>query len=223
MKVAVYAIALNEVRFVERFMASAREADLVVVADTGSTDGTAAALDREGVVVHLGTFSKTLAPGLRVAWAVGPIDVLRAMTVAKQASDLHSASLTQRAVSALFERFDYEAHLTTLRRVYGERRTVMLAALDRHMPAGTGWTRPEGGMFTWVELPGRLRAEDIFEAALAEKVAFVPGSPFYAVEKRHDTLRLNFSNRPPERIDEGMGRLGRVVGRWAGEGRRING
>ena len=170
-----------------------------------------AALDDMGVVVHLGTFSKTLAPGLRVAWAVGPIEVLRAMTVAKQATDLHSASLTQRAVSAMFERFDYEAHLTTLRRVYGERRTTMLAALDRHMPPGTGWTQPEGGMFTWVELPGRLRAEDIFEAALAVKVAFVPGSPFYAVEKRYDTLRLNFSNRPPDLIDDGMARLGQVV------------
>lgn len=170
-----------------------------------------AALDDKGVVIHLGTFSKTLAPGLRVAWAIGPLDVVRAMTVAKQACDLHSASLTQRALAALFERFDYGAHVATLRRVYRERRTTMLAALDRHMPPGTGWTQPEGGMFTWVELPGGLRAVDIFEAALAEKVAFVPGSPFYAVEKRHDTLRLNYSNRPPDLIDEGMSRLGRVV------------
>ncbi|MCC7019699.1 MAG: PLP-dependent aminotransferase family protein [Ardenticatenales bacterium] len=181
-----------------------------------------AALDDVGVVIHLGTFSKTLAPGLRVAWAVGPSKVIRAMTVAKQSCDLHSSSLTQRALAALFERFDYEAHLTTLRRVYGERRTAMLAALDRYMPSGTRWTQPEGGMFTWVELPDRLRAEDIFEAALAQKVAFVPGSPFFAADKRYDTLRLNFSNRPPELIDEGMGRLGRVVER-AGEGRRVNG
>lgn len=170
-----------------------------------------AALDPDAAVIHLGTFSKTLAPGLRVAWAVGPADLVRAMTVAKQAADLHSAGLTQRAVAALFERFDYDDHLATLRRVYGARRTAMLAALDRHMPSDTQWTQPEGGMFTWLQLPGRLRAEDLFAAALAAHVAFVPGSPFFAAEPRHDTLRLNFSNRPPDHIDDGMARLGRVV------------
>lgn len=170
-----------------------------------------AALDDDGLVIHLGTFSKTLAPGMRVAWAVGPIDVIRAMTVAKQAADLHSASITQRAVVALFERFDFDAHLTLLRAEYGRRRQAMLGALDEYMPAGTDWTHPAGGMFTWVTLPGGLRAEDLFEVALAGRVAFVPGSPFFSAEKRYDTLRLNFSNRPPERIDEGMARLGKVV------------
>ncbi|MEO8083735.1 MAG: PLP-dependent aminotransferase family protein [Ardenticatenales bacterium] len=171
-----------------------------------------AALDGAGgVVVHLGTFSKTLAPGMRVAWAVGPIEVIRAMTVAKQAADLHSASITQRAIVALFERFDFEAHLALLRAEYGRRCLAMLAALDQYMPDGTNWTHPSGGMFTWVELPGGMRAEDLFEAALAQNIAFVPGSPFYSADKRYDTLRLNFSNRPPERIDEGMARLGRVL------------
>ncbi len=169
-----------------------------------------AAFDR-APVIHLGTFSKTLAPGLRVGWATGPAELVRAMTVAKQASDLHSSGLSQRAVAALFERFDYDDHLATLRRVYGERRTAMLTALERHMPPGTRWTRPEGGMFTWLQLPVGLRAADLFDAALAAQVAFVPGGPFYAAEPRHDTLRLNFSNRPPDRIDDGMARLGRVV------------
>lgn len=169
-----------------------------------------AAFDR-APVIHLGTFSKTLAPGLRVGWATGPAELVRAMTVAKQASDLHSSGLSQRAVAALFERFDYDDHLATLRRVYGGRRTAMLTALERHMPPGTRWTRPEGGMFTWLQLPGGLRAADLFDAALAAQVAFVPGGPFYAADARHDTLRLNFSNRPPEHIDDGIARLGRVV------------
>jgi len=125
-----------------------------------------AAFDR-APVIHLGTFSKTLAPGLRVGWATGPAELVRAMTVAKQASDLHSSGLSQRAVAALFERFDYDDHLATLRRVYGERRTAMLTALERHMPPGTRRTRPEGGMFTWLQLPVGLRAADLFDAALA--------------------------------------------------------
>lgn len=172
-----------------------------------------AALDDEGVVIHLGTFSKTLAPGLRIGWAVGPREVLRAMTIAKQAADLHTATLAQRATAALLETFDYEAHLDRLRAVYGERRHAMLAALARYMPKGTRWTEPEGGMFTWVELPFGLSSESLFTAALAEHVAFVPGASFYADRPRHDTLRLNYSNRPPDRIEEGMARLGRVTAR----------
>lgn len=170
-----------------------------------------AALDDVGVVIHLGTFSKTLAPGLRIAWAVAPRAVLQAMTVAKQAADLHTASITQRATAALLETFDYDGHIQQLRGVYGQRRDAMLASLARHMPAGTRWTRPEGGLFTWVELPAGLPAEEIFAAALAQKVAFVPGSPFYAEAPRHDTLRLNFSNRSPEHIDLGIARLGGVT------------
>lgn len=172
-----------------------------------------AALDEVGVVVHLGTFSKTLAPGLRIAWATGPREIIRAMTIAKQSVDLHTATLAQRATSALLETFDYEAHLARLRVVYGARRDAMLAALERHMPPGVTWTRPEGGMFVWVQLPAGLVAEELFKQALDEKVAFVPGSSFFAENKRFDTLRLNFSNRPPELIAEGMARLGRVLAR----------
>jgi 2-aminoadipate transaminase len=172
-----------------------------------------AALDDEGVVLYLSTFSKTLAPGLRIAWATGPVDVMRAMTVAKQSADLHTASLTQRALVALFERFDYEAHLRQLRVVYDERCQAMLGALARHMPADTRWTHPQGGLFVWAELPVGLRAEDLLPAALAEHVAFVPGSPFFAADKRFNTLRLNYSNCAPELIEVGMARLGGVVTR----------
>ena len=136
-----------------------------------------------------------------------------AATAAKQAADLHTASLTQRAVAALFETFDFDAHLMVLCSAYGERRTATPAALDRYMPPGTGWTQPAGGMFTWVGLPGGLRAEDLFHAALEAKVAFVPGTWFFSAQPRYDTLRLNYSNRPSDLIDDGMARLGRVVER----------
>jgi 2-aminoadipate transaminase len=170
-----------------------------------------AALDDQGVVVHLGTFSKTLAPGLRIGWLVGPEALVRAAAIAKQAADLHTATLAQRATAVLLEDFDYDAHLVRLRAAYGERCAAMLAALERHLPPGTRWTEPDGGLFVWVELPHGLSADAIFAAALREKVAFVPGSGFFADAPRHQFMRLNFSNRAPDLIEEGMTRLGRVV------------
>ncbi|MCC6522556.1 MAG: PLP-dependent aminotransferase family protein [Polyangiaceae bacterium] len=170
-----------------------------------------AALDDTGVVVHLGTFSKTLAPGMRLAWMVGSRELLRAAVIAKQAADLHTATLAQRAAAALLARFDYDAHLARIRTAYGERCLAMLGALERHFPAGSRWTKPDGGLFVWAELPFGLSADEIFADALRERVAFVPGSSFFADAPRPEFLRLNYSNRPPELIEEGIARLGRVV------------
>ncbi len=170
-----------------------------------------ASLDDRGVVVQLGTFSKTLAPGLRIGWIVGPRELIRAMTVSKQATDLHTATVAQRATAKLLTTFDYDAHLTRLRAVYGERCQTMLASLEQHMPAGTRWTNPEGGMFLWMELPNGLSGDELFPKALEQKVAFVPGSPFFAGTARHEFVRLNYSNRPPDLIQEGMRRLGTVL------------
>jgi len=170
-----------------------------------------ASLDTEGVVLNLGSFSKTLAPGLRLGFAVGPRELIRHLTVIKQATDLHTATLAQRAAARLLTRFDFNAHLEQLRAVYGERCQTMLSALEKHMPAGTRWTVPEGGMFIWVELPRGMSADALFPLALDKRVAFVPGSPFFASEPRSEFMRLNYSNRPPELIDEGMRRLGAVI------------
>jgi 2-aminoadipate transaminase len=170
-----------------------------------------ASLDDEGVVLNLGTFSKTLAPGLRIGWAVGPREIIRALTVAKQSADLHTATVAQRATARLLSKFDYNAHLDSLRVVYGERCLAMLGSLERHMPAGTRWTQPDGGMFLWVELPRGMSADTLFPLALEKRVAFVPGAPFYASEPRSEFMRLNYSNRPPELIEEGMRRLGAVI------------
>jgi 2-aminoadipate transaminase len=170
-----------------------------------------AAIPSKATVIHLGTFSKTLAPGLRIGWVVAPSGLVRRMAVAKQAVDLHTNTIGQRVVSRLLETFDYEGHLATLRKVYGERCAAMLAALDRHFPSGSRWTRPEGGLFVWGRLPGRIAAEVLLEDALRLKVAFVPGAPFFASNPPHDFLRLNFSNRTPEVIEDGIARLGRAL------------
>jgi 2-aminoadipate transaminase len=172
-----------------------------------------ASMDDAGVVLRLGSFSKTLAPGLRIGFATGPREVIRAMTIAKQAADLHTATLPQRVAAKLLETFDFEGHLATLRKVYGERANAMLGALAATMPPGTRWTNPEGGMFVWLTLPSGLEAQALFAAAIEAHVAFVPGDGFFAGEKRRDCMRLNFSNRPPALIEEGLVRLGRVVHR----------
>lgn len=162
-------------------------------------------------VLHISTFSKTLAPGLRIGWLSGDEALVRKATIVKQAADLHTATLSQRAASVLLRDFDLEAHMRRLRSVYGARCATMLAALRTYMPAGTTWIEPTGGMFVWMQLPGGLDAEALFAQALAKQVAFVPGSAFFVDDIRTDFVRLNFSNRPPELIKEGMRRLGEVV------------
>jgi len=179
-----------------------------------------AGIEPRANVVHLGSFSKTLSPGLRLGYAVASERIVRALTIAKQATDLHTGSLSQRAVARLLATFDYEAHLRRLRSMYGERLDAMLASIERSFPEGTVWTRPEGGLFVWVRLPSGVDALDLLADAMREKVAFVPGAPFYPADPCRETLRLNFSNRPPDLIAEGIARLGACVDRRLRSARR---
>lgn len=162
-------------------------------------------------VLRISTFSKTLAPGLRIGWLSGDEALVRKVTIVKQAADLHTATLAQRAAATLLRDFDLDAHMTRLRSVYGQRAATMLESLRAVMPAGTTWVEPDGGMFVWMQLPAGLDAEALFHQALAKQVAFVPGHAFFVDDVRRDFVRLNFSNRPPELIREGMKRLGEVV------------
>jgi 2-aminoadipate transaminase len=170
-----------------------------------------AALDDRGTVIYLSTFSKTLAPGMRTGWIAAPKSLIKPLTIAKQATDLHTATLAQHAIAHLLQTFDLDGHLANVRSVYGRRCEAMLAALEQHMPAGTRWTRPEGGMFVWAKLPGGLDSQALLPRALDQKVAFVPGAPFFAEAADPSYLRLNYSNRPEALITEGMERLGKVV------------
>jgi 2-aminoadipate transaminase len=170
-----------------------------------------AALDDEGLVIYLSTFSKTLSPGMRVGWAHASREVFGALVRAKQAADLHTNTIQQRAAARLLASFDFDAHVERIKTVYGERRDAMLAALAEHFPSRARWTRPEGGLFLWAELPEGVRAEELFEDAIAARVAFVPGAPFFAAEPRHNFMRLNFSNSSPDAIEEGIRRLGKLL------------
>jgi 2-aminoadipate transaminase len=175
---------------------------------TGELPPPLASLDEDGLVIYLSTFSKTLSPGMRIGWAVASKELMRAMIVAKQASDLHTSTIQQRAAALLLESFDYDGHIAKIRKVYEERCHTMLAAIEDHFPAGSRTTKPEGGLFVWAELPDQIIDEKLLEEALRQKVAFVPGAPFFAENTRHNFARLNFSNSQPEVIFEGIRRLG---------------
>lgn len=175
-----------------------------------------AGLDPRAPVIHLGSFSKTLAPGLRLGYAISDDRMIRALVIAKQAADLHSGQLVQTATARMLATFDYEAHLGKLRALYGERLSAMLSACARSLPRGTTWTEPDGGLFVWATLPAGFDAQELLRQAMLDRVAFVPGAPFYPRDPDRATLRLNFSNRPPELISEGMARLGNCLQRMLG-------
>ncbi len=165
-----------------------------------------------GSVIYLSTFSKTLAPGLRLGWVIAPPEVIRKMVAAKQAEDLHTSTFTQMVAYEVSRGGFLDRHVKLIRKVYGERRDVMLAAMERYFPPEVRWTRPKGGLFLWGTLPEYLDAADVLEhAVLHHKVAFVPGEPFHPMGGGKNTMRLNFSNASPEKIEEGIFRLGKVI------------
>jgi 2-aminoadipate transaminase len=164
-----------------------------------------------GNVIYLSTFSKTLAPGLRLGWMVAPTAVIEKCVMAKQGMDLHSSSFVQMLAYEVVKDGFLQEHVRHIREVYQERRDVMLAAMSRYFPPQVRWTRPQGGLFLWVTLPEWLDAGDVFNTAVANKVAFVPGSSFDPEDSMHNTMRLNFSNAKPEQIELGIKRLGEVL------------
>jgi 2-aminoadipate transaminase len=169
-----------------------------------------------GNVIYLSTFSKTLAPGLRLGWMVAPTEVIHRMVQAKQGTDLHSSTFDQMVAYEVGRSGFIDRHVERIREVYGRRRDVMLSALERAFPdpgIGVRWTHPLGGLFLWVVLPEWLDATDLLKEAIAEKVAFVPGAPFHPGGGGTNTLRLNFSNASEDLIEEGIARLGRTVNR----------
>lgn len=161
--------------------------------------------------VYCGSFSKTLAPGLRVGFIVAAEPIIRKLVLMKQAADLHSSTINQMAIAHVAAEI-FDAQVAKVHAVYRERRDAMLDALARHMPAGVDWTRPEGGMFIWITLPGGFDGATLLARAIeTEKVAFVPGQAFHADGAGANTLRLSFSCATPETIEEGISRLGRLI------------
>ncbi len=161
--------------------------------------------------LYCGSFSKSLAPGLRVGWICAAHEIISRLVLMKQAADLHSSTVNQivthKVASTMFE-----PHVAKLRATYMARRDHLLAALAREMPEGVEWTKPEGGMFVWVTLPKGMDGADLLAQSLkTERVAFVPGRAFYADGSNGNTLRLSFSCANETQIDEGMKRLGRLI------------
>jgi 2-aminoadipate transaminase len=164
-----------------------------------------------GNVIYLSTFSKTLAPGIRLAWVVAPPEVIRKMVQGKQGADLHTSTFNQMVAFDVARGGFLDEHVKKICEIYGERRNFMLNALETHFPPNVHWTRPEGGMFLWVTLPESLNAQEVLKKAVERKVALVPGGPFHATGGGENTMRLNFSNASPEKIQEGISRLGQVL------------
>lgn len=199
---------------------AAREG-LVVVEDmpyrklryTGEHQPPVAALDEEGRVLVLFTFSKVLAAGLRLGAMAGPKELIDKIVTMKQATDLCTSSLTQRLAARFMLEHDLSAHVRRLCAHYRVKRDAMLRALEQYMPKAEGihWTKPEGGLFLWVRLPEAVDAEQMLRRALEHRVAFVIGAPFFVDGSGRNTMRLCFSKASLDEIEEGIRRLGRVV------------
>lgn len=180
----------------------------------GDSLPTLLSLDREGLVIYVGTFSKILAPGLRLGWLVAPSrESFRTLVLAKQPSDLHTSTAIQMSTLELARTGFLDEHAARLRASYRARRDAIADAIDRSFPAGTTRTRPEGGLFVWAELPESIDTSELLVEALAEGVAFVPGESFHVDGGGANGMRLNFSCQPSERLREGIKRLGAVIDR----------
>jgi DNA-binding transcriptional MocR family regulator len=169
------------------------------------------ALDAEGVVIYIGTFSKILFPGLRLGWVVAAPPVIERLVGAKQLADLHTSALLQAAVYRFCERRLLDRHATRVAAEYGHRRTLLVEALRRRMPEGVTWTEADGGFSLLLTLPSGLDAATLLPAAIARGVAFTPGRPFFVDGGGERTLRLSFSSVAARRIDEGVRRLADTI------------
>ncbi|WP_033282417.1 PLP-dependent aminotransferase family protein [Streptomyces sp. NRRL F-525] len=158
--------------------------------------------------VLLGSFSKVMAPGLRLGWLRAPAALLRACVVAKQAADLHTPTVNQLAAARYLADNDLDAHVARVAGVYRERRDAMLGGLANALPEESSWERPEGGMFLWARLPESYDTTELVSRVLRQDVAYVPGAPFYAGEPDRSTMRLCFVTQTPGEIREGLRRLG---------------
>jgi 2-aminoadipate transaminase len=162
-------------------------------------------------VFYLGTFSKVLAPGMRLGWVAAPSEVIHKLVMVKQGTDLHTPMFNQIIAHTLLSQGYLQRQVLRIVPVYRQRRDAMLAALERHFPAQARWTRPEGGMFIWVTLPMTIDSAHLLQKALEQGVVFVPGRAFHATGGGASTLRLSFSNASNERIETGIARLGRAL------------
>ena len=175
-------------------------------------------LDTSGGTFLFGTFSKIFCPGYRVGWVAGDSEAIKKYVLVKQGADLQSNTLAQREIMRYLENNDIDAHISKIRDVYRRRRDVTVGTMEAAFPEAVTFTRPQGGLFTWATLPEALDARRLLERSLEQDVAFVPGGPFFPNGGHENTMRLNFSNMPEDRLAEGLRRLGAVIGEYMERG-----
>jgi 2-aminoadipate transaminase len=169
------------------------------------------AYDEDGMVFYLGSFSKMLAPALRLGWMVAPAEHMARITTIRESLDLESSTLYQRAVAEFMGRGLLESHLKRITEAHGARCDVLLRALEEELSGIARWSKPDGGVFVWVSLPGRLDTAEMFPQAIERKVAYIPGGVFSVDGRTRNAVRLNFSNVKPDAIGEGVKRLSEVI------------
>ena len=181
---------------------------------SGETLPSLKSFDTEGIVVYLGSFSKVIAPGLRVGWAIAHPEIIGKMAIGKQNTDVHTTNLSQYIVYRYITRDLLDKHIADLIEDYRIKRDLMLQKIDEYFPAEARVNVTDGGLFLWVTLPKIFDTTKILEAAVVNKVAYVPGTPFYPLGGGQNTLRLNFSNATKEGIVEGIKRLGETIDKY---------
>jgi 2-aminoadipate transaminase len=206
-----------------RLLELAEEHDLLVVEDTpyrslryeGSPLPTLLSLDENGRVLHLGSFSKILAPGLRLGWATGSPEVVERLGLLKLAADTQNSTLNMAATAAYLSSYDVDAHVHRMLPVYRHKRDLMLETMEAHFPDAVRRTRPEGGLFVWLRFPDGFDATRFLADVLLpqERVAYVPGATFFPVEQQPNHARVSYSGVPDERLVDGITRWGKLLQR----------
>ncbi|PYE47431.1 PLP-dependent aminotransferase family protein [Paenibacillus barcinonensis] len=174
----------------------------------------AASYEGPSNVIYTSTFSKTVAPGLRTGWILAAPDIVKIAARAKQGADLHSSSIDQRALHALLETFDLDAHIRHISQDYEQRMITLTELMTRKSWEGITWNSPQGGMFLWLTLPEGMLASNLFTYGIQEKVCIVPGDSFYAGTPELNRMRINFTHTDPELLPEAVERMDRAIQRW---------
>jgi DNA-binding transcriptional MocR family regulator len=203
----------------KRLVELANEYNIAIVEDNpygelrfeGEIPPSVKSFDTEGRVIFLGTFSKTMCPGLRIGWVCAEPEVLNKYILVKQGADLQASTISQMQLAKFLEVYSIEEHIEKIKEVYGKRRDLMMKTLKEELPEGIEFTYPEGGLFTWVELPESINARELAVKAIEKNVAFVPGGSFFPNGGHENTLRLNYSNMDEERIVIGIKRLAEAI------------
>lgn len=173
--------------------------------------------DRIGNVLCTGSFSKIFCPGFRIGWIAGDKEIIRKYVLVKQGTDLQCNTFAQMTIAEYLKRYDIDRHIGKIIEVYRKRRNVAVECIERYFPKYIKFTRPEGGLFTWIELPEGVSARDILEKCLEKKIAFVPGGSFYPNENKENTFRINYSNMSEEKIKKGLQTVGEIIRSYVDE------